>query len=86
MFTSRFVPGATAEQLDWFNELCRRTTSPENAAALLETRAGVDVRALLGAAPRNLIGTDAISVSASPLQGGEAVLFSNCRWPTGGSQ
>jgi pimeloyl-ACP methyl ester carboxylesterase/DNA-binding CsgD family transcriptional regulator len=47
VFTSRFVPGATAEQLDWFNELCRRTTSPENAAALLETRAGVDVRALL---------------------------------------
>jgi len=43
-------------------------------------------RALVGAAARDLTGTDAISVLASPLQGGEAVLFSNCRWPTGGSQ
>jgi pimeloyl-ACP methyl ester carboxylesterase/DNA-binding CsgD family transcriptional regulator len=47
VFTSRFAPEANAEQLDWFNELCRRTTSPENAAELLETRAGVDVTALL---------------------------------------
>jgi len=43
-------------------------------------------QALVGATPRDFIGTDAISVSARPLQGGEAVLFSNCRWPTGGSQ
>ncbi|HEY7413104.1 MAG TPA: alpha/beta fold hydrolase [Vicinamibacteria bacterium] len=49
VFTSRFVPGATPEQMDWFNELCRRTTSPENAAALLETRGGVDVADLLDA-------------------------------------
>ncbi len=47
-FTSRFVPGATSEQMDWFNELCRKTTSPENAAALLESRAHIDVTALLG--------------------------------------
>jgi hypothetical protein len=44
------------------------------------------LQALIGATSRDFIGTDAISVSASPLQGGEAVLFSNCRWPTGGSQ
>ena len=43
VFTSRFVPGATAEQMDWFNELCRKTTSPENAAKLMEARARVDV-------------------------------------------
>jgi pimeloyl-ACP methyl ester carboxylesterase/DNA-binding CsgD family transcriptional regulator len=46
-FTSRFIPGGSAEQLGWFNELCRRTTSSQNAATLLETRGGVDVRELL---------------------------------------
>ena len=39
VFTSRFVPGASDEQLGWFNELCRKTTSPETAARLLEMRA-----------------------------------------------
>ena len=43
VFTSRFVPGATAEQMNWFNELCKKTTSPGNAAKLLEARANVDV-------------------------------------------
>ena len=28
-FTSLFIPGATKEQMDWFNELQRTTTSPE---------------------------------------------------------
>ena len=48
LFTSRFIPGGTSEQLDWFNELCLKTTSPRNAARLLSTRAHVDVRRLLG--------------------------------------
>jgi pimeloyl-ACP methyl ester carboxylesterase/DNA-binding CsgD family transcriptional regulator len=47
LFTSRFIPGGTEEQLAWFNELCRKTTSPRNAAKLLAARAHVDVRALL---------------------------------------
>jgi DNA-binding CsgD family transcriptional regulator/pimeloyl-ACP methyl ester carboxylesterase len=49
VFTSRFVPGARDEQIDWFNDLCRKTTSPEVAARLLEARANVNVTALLGA-------------------------------------
>lgn len=48
VFTSRFMPGATDEQISWFNELCRKTTSPEIAARLLESRATIDVMALLG--------------------------------------
>lgn len=48
VFTSRFVPGATDEQIGWFNELCRKTTSPEIAARLLETRATINVVDLLG--------------------------------------
>lgn len=44
LFTSRFVPRGTQAQLDWFNELCRRTTSVDNAGALLQARGNVDVR------------------------------------------
>ncbi|QSX78884.1 alpha/beta fold hydrolase [Agrilutibacter solisilvae] len=47
LFTSRFVPGGTQQQIDWFNELCRRTTSVENAGALLAARGNVDVREYL---------------------------------------
>ena len=48
LFTSRFIPGGTDEQLDWFNDLCLKTTSPQNAARLLQARANVDVRSRLG--------------------------------------
>jgi pimeloyl-ACP methyl ester carboxylesterase/DNA-binding CsgD family transcriptional regulator len=47
LFTSRFIPGGSDEQVAWFNELCLKTTSPKNAARLLEARAHADVRALL---------------------------------------
>lgn len=47
VFTSRFIPDGTDEQVSWFNELCRKTTSPEIAAELLDARAGVDVTDLL---------------------------------------
>ena len=43
LFTSRFVPGATSEQIGWFNELCRKTTSPETAVKLMRARSQVDV-------------------------------------------
>jgi DNA-binding CsgD family transcriptional regulator/pimeloyl-ACP methyl ester carboxylesterase len=48
VFTSRFIPEGTNEQLDWYNDLCRKTVLPEIAARLLESRAMVDVTALLG--------------------------------------
>jgi DNA-binding winged helix-turn-helix (wHTH) protein/pimeloyl-ACP methyl ester carboxylesterase len=47
MFTSLFVPGGSKEQIDWFNELQRRTTSPECAARYFRTTNEIDVRALL---------------------------------------
>jgi pimeloyl-ACP methyl ester carboxylesterase/DNA-binding CsgD family transcriptional regulator len=47
LFTAQFVPGATPEQIGWFNELCRRTTRPEVATRLLAARAEVNVRELL---------------------------------------
>jgi pimeloyl-ACP methyl ester carboxylesterase/DNA-binding CsgD family transcriptional regulator len=47
LFTSRFVPGATDEQLSWFNDLCTITTSGEIAAQLLTERAQINVMDLL---------------------------------------
>ena len=34
VFTSRFIPGGSHEQLQWFNDLCLKTTSGEIAADL----------------------------------------------------
>jgi pimeloyl-ACP methyl ester carboxylesterase/DNA-binding CsgD family transcriptional regulator len=47
VFTSRFIPGATPDQLAWFNELCLKCTRGEIAADLLAARATVDVSGLL---------------------------------------
>jgi pimeloyl-ACP methyl ester carboxylesterase/DNA-binding CsgD family transcriptional regulator len=47
LFTSRFVPGATPEQIGWFNELCGKTTSPETAVKLMRARSQVDVYDML---------------------------------------
>ena len=47
LFTSRFLPEGTQEQVSWFNELCRKTTSPEMAARLMEARANLNVVDLL---------------------------------------
>ena len=43
IFTSGFIPEATAEQANWFNELQRISTSPETAARIQEIMADIDV-------------------------------------------
>jgi DNA-binding NarL/FixJ family response regulator len=43
VFTSRFIPGGTAEQLQWWNDLCVKTTTGEVVASLLAARAAVDI-------------------------------------------
>jgi pimeloyl-ACP methyl ester carboxylesterase/DNA-binding CsgD family transcriptional regulator len=49
VFTSRFIPGGTSEQLQWWNELClKATSSGEIAAKLLEARGLMDITADLG--------------------------------------
>jgi pimeloyl-ACP methyl ester carboxylesterase len=47
LFTSLFIPGGTAEQVQWFNDLQRLTASPENAVRLRNTVDTIDVTALL---------------------------------------
>ncbi len=43
VFTTRFAPGASMEQMDWLNELQRVTVSPEAAAQFHETFGHIDV-------------------------------------------
>jgi pimeloyl-ACP methyl ester carboxylesterase/DNA-binding CsgD family transcriptional regulator len=46
VFTTLFVPDATPEQMRWFDEIQRRSTSAENAVALRRARGGIDVSAV----------------------------------------
>lgn len=47
MFTSLFIPGGTFEQMQWFNDLQRVTTSPANAVRLRQAVDDIDVVDLL---------------------------------------
>lgn len=47
VFTSRFIPGGTHEQLEWYNDLCLKTTTGDIAASLLEARGHMDIAASL---------------------------------------
>lgn len=46
-FTSLFMPDAPSDNQNWFNELQRKTTCPDNAARLLDALGNVDVREYL---------------------------------------
>jgi class 3 adenylate cyclase/pimeloyl-ACP methyl ester carboxylesterase len=48
LFTSQFIPDGTKEQADWFNELQRVSSSPEDAVRNLIANGETDVSALLG--------------------------------------
>jgi class 3 adenylate cyclase/pimeloyl-ACP methyl ester carboxylesterase len=47
LFTSQFIPGGTKAQADWFNELQRISTSPEDAVRNLIANGDTDVSSLL---------------------------------------
>ncbi|HEX8624968.1 MAG TPA: alpha/beta fold hydrolase [Allosphingosinicella sp.] len=47
MFTSLYIPGGTPEQLGWWNELQKVTTTPANAVRLQRVLATIDVTRLL---------------------------------------
>lgn len=48
IFSHSFLPGASSETLDRFNEFQRQTTSAENAARFIDTFGDIDVRHRLG--------------------------------------
>ncbi len=47
LFTKRFIPAGSEEQVRWFNELCRKTVSAQMASRLVEARSTTDVSDLL---------------------------------------
>ena len=47
VFTSRFIPGGTYDQLQWFNDLCLKTATGEIVASLLAARGVIDITASL---------------------------------------
>ena len=47
MFTTQFMPGATLEQMGWFNDLQRISTTGENAARIQDVGSHIDVVARL---------------------------------------
>lgn len=47
MFTAQFMPDANLEQMRWFNELMRVSTSAENAVRIMEAFGQIDVTDLL---------------------------------------
>jgi len=47
IFTSLFIPGATAEQMQWFNDLQRISASPANAVRLRQVIDDIDISDLL---------------------------------------
>ena len=47
LFMSLFIPGGTMEQMQWYNDLQRTTTSPENAQRFFRSTFDIDVTDLL---------------------------------------
>jgi class 3 adenylate cyclase len=47
LFAGSFVPGGTPEQHRWFTDLCRVSTSPENAVRFMQVFDQIDVEDLL---------------------------------------
>jgi class 3 adenylate cyclase/pimeloyl-ACP methyl ester carboxylesterase len=73
MFTGQFMPGATQEQADFFNELQRRTTSPECAARYLEAAGNLDVTELLSKVTTPTLVMHARGDARVPFEAGRAL-------------
>lgn len=82
VFTSQFMPEATLEQMRWFNDLMRASTSPENAVRIQMEFGKIDVVDLL---PRVTVPTIVLHCAGDarvPFEEGRrmAPLIPNCRF------
>ena len=71
IFTSQLIPGGSREQIDWLNELQRRTTSPECAARIFQSSAETDVTELMPQVTAPTLVMHARGDVAIPLQLGQ---------------
>jgi pimeloyl-ACP methyl ester carboxylesterase len=70
MFASLFVPDATPEQVTWFDQLQRRTISPENAAAWQEKLSTIDATDLLKRVTASTLVLHGTKDGVTPFEGG----------------
>lgn len=73
MFTSLFLPHSTLEQQQWFNELQRMTTSPDNAEMLQRVLSRIDVRDLLAKVTTPTLVTHSTMDAVVPFEAGRAI-------------
>lgn len=73
LFTSLFIPHATDEQREWFNELQLRSTSPRIAAALFSAFRHLDVRERLELVRPPTLVLHSTDDAAIPFQAGRTV-------------
>ena len=71
LLTKRFLPEGSEEQMQWFDELCVRSVSPEMAARLLQSRGEADVSALLPSVKVPTLVAHANGDQISPLSQGQ---------------
>ena len=71
LFTSFYVPGANGDEASWFNELQRRSTSPENAVELMRVLGSIDVSGLLPSVSHPTLVLHALDDHAVPFAEGE---------------
>jgi pimeloyl-ACP methyl ester carboxylesterase len=69
-FTTNFLPGASSEQIRWFNELQRDTTSTQNAILLSQAFNDYDFAELAGQVKVPTIVFHAIDDMATPYEEG----------------
>ena len=73
MFTSLYLPEATEEQEDYYNEMQRVTTSAENAVALQRVFSTIDVTELLGKVTTPTLVGHSTRDAAVPFEAGRAL-------------
>ncbi|MFA3919893.1 alpha/beta fold hydrolase [Ruegeria hyattellae] len=72
LFTSRFMPEATPEQAEWFNELQRKSVSPKMAGNLHDMFGAIDVSHLLENVKSPTLVLHARDDAEIPIQNGRA--------------
>jgi pimeloyl-ACP methyl ester carboxylesterase/DNA-binding SARP family transcriptional activator len=73
LFTETFIPGASREQMAWFNDLQKETASPGNASRLHHAFGDMDVSAILGEVSVPTLVLHARKDAAVPFEEGKAL-------------
>ncbi len=73
LFTETFIPGASREQMAWFNDLQKETSSPDNASRLHHAFGDMDVSAILAKVSVPTLVLHARNDAAVPFEQGKAL-------------